>query len=234
MAKPHPQNAEGPFYVEDGCCITCGVPLEEAPGVFAWSEPGSDPALSCVVKWQPESPEDITKTLKAMISAEVDCIRYRGRNEEILRRIVEMGAAGQLDCTAPGNARRVDRDRVTFTVRDVGKASAEGLAGEFERHLEAMNQKSGLQRYNMSPRGSGIAEVNFSWFDGVFHAVELQALKVEPHFMAIVKTSALHPATQGAARLVDDWLGSSDRYENLRWYSLAQWQAGGPWRDTVV
>ena len=33
---PHPANVPGPFYVEDGCCLACGVWEQEAPGLLAW------------------------------------------------------------------------------------------------------------------------------------------------------------------------------------------------------
>ena len=32
--KPHPQNSDGPFYIEAGCCMTCGVTVETAPEIF--------------------------------------------------------------------------------------------------------------------------------------------------------------------------------------------------------
>src|SRR5262249_19374093 len=96
MAKPNPPNVEGPFYVQDGCCISGGVPENPAPGVFGWVKDAKGGA-HCVVKRQPATPLEITQTLEAMASGEVECIRFRGQDKEILRRLGEMGEAHLSD-----------------------------------------------------------------------------------------------------------------------------------------
>ena len=32
--RPHPMNVPGPFYVLNGCCTACDVPVSEAPDLF--------------------------------------------------------------------------------------------------------------------------------------------------------------------------------------------------------
>src|SRR5688500_2767990 len=87
VAKPHPENVPGPFYVEDGRCITCGVPAEIAPDMFDWAKGDSH----CFVSRQPCNPKQLDRMLHAMWAGEVDCIRYRGTDPAIARRIAEFG-----------------------------------------------------------------------------------------------------------------------------------------------
>ncbi len=55
---PHPSNVPGPFYVEYGCCITCGVWEDVAPDLLAWLE-GDRP--HCYVQRQPETDEEFER-----------------------------------------------------------------------------------------------------------------------------------------------------------------------------
>jgi hypothetical protein len=77
---PHPANVPGPFYVENGCCMSCAVPESVAPELFGWLE--DEP--HCYVKRQPESPEEMAQMLEAMCSSEADCIRARSCSPEFL------------------------------------------------------------------------------------------------------------------------------------------------------
>jgi hypothetical protein len=238
MAAPHPENAEGDFYVEDGCCITCGVPEDRAPGIFGWVD---DPKgyTHCVVKRQPSTSLEITQTLEAMASAEVDCIRYKGRAEEILRRIGEMGEAHLSDEPLPAGAHFIDRDRVTFTIRDAAQLSAADLASEFEHYLEAVNRQRETALYEIEPRSPNAPKVRFSWFRGAFHAVTFETLKSEPGFVAMADPAqsvlpvGVPTSIRGISRLIDEWLRGSERFQDLRWYSAEQWRKGGPWRETL-
>ena len=65
---PHPANVPGTFYVEDGCCISCGVWEDVAPD-------GETP--HCYVSHQPETEDEFGRMMDAMHVGEVDCIRAR-------------------------------------------------------------------------------------------------------------------------------------------------------------
>ncbi len=96
-AAPHRLNVVGGFYVEDGCCIACGVPAANAPELFAWDESGH-----CYVSRQPSNATELGQILAAMGSAEVDCIRYRGADRGVVRALCEHGHAEQVDAVADG------------------------------------------------------------------------------------------------------------------------------------
>jgi len=96
MAEPYPKNVPGPFYVEDGCCITCGIPTAEAPEVFAWDEDANG-GSHCFVYCQPETADALKNVLSAIKHAEIDCIRYRGSDTTIVRQLAEQGSEGNID-----------------------------------------------------------------------------------------------------------------------------------------
>lgn len=88
---PVPENVPGDFYVEDGCCLFCQVPAAEAPEHFAYTE------ASCYVCKQPETPSELERMINAMAVQEVDCIRYRGVNQQVLIRLLALGEGQNCD-----------------------------------------------------------------------------------------------------------------------------------------
>lgn len=228
---PHPANAPGDFYVEDGCCITCGVPLEEAPEIFAWAK--GPEYTSCVVSKQPQSPDEIDRTLAAMWAGEVQCIRYRGVEADIGRRIVEMGHAELCDRTPPLDAAPVVRSRAAFAmVEEHASADASLIAASFLRHFMHFDPRV-LGRRATPVRGNATrARVGVSWFEDTYHSIEFESL-ADGRWLAIAKPVAL-TAGRGLSRLVDLWLKSDTRFREIRWYSEDQWKSGGPFRSTVI
>jgi hypothetical protein len=87
---PHPANVPGDFYVEDGCCTLCEVPFSEAPELFAYW-PNADAPQHCYVKRQPENPDELETMVSVIRCAELQCIHYRGNDQSLQLRLVEMG-----------------------------------------------------------------------------------------------------------------------------------------------
>lgn len=92
---PHPANVPGPFYVEDGCCLACGVWEAEAPGLLAWLPAADIP--HCYVARQPETEAEFGQMMSAMHFGEVDCIRVRNCKPDWAKRLREAGLGGQID-----------------------------------------------------------------------------------------------------------------------------------------
>src|SRR5258708_5940087 len=98
MAKytSHPKNVSGDFYVEDRCCTLCGVPLATAPELFG--EARDDKGLvNCYVKRQPINPGEIHAMIDVIEAAELACIRYKGKDNEIQLKLVKIGESAQCD-----------------------------------------------------------------------------------------------------------------------------------------
>lgn len=87
--KPHPNNVPGDFFVEDGCCLTCGVPVAEAPDLFTMTDNAfDDPApaiVHCWVSRQPANREELGRMLKVLAYQEANCIRYKGNDPQLVK-----------------------------------------------------------------------------------------------------------------------------------------------------
>ncbi|WP_442881984.1 ferredoxin [Duganella sp. S19_KUP01_CR8] len=94
---PFPENSPGPFYVEDGCCTSCGMPSTVAPGLFSYANDGH-----CYVSKQPSDEKEVYQMIQAFEVQDIGCIRYRGSNRVIKIKLVALGEGDQCD--------RLDRD----------------------------------------------------------------------------------------------------------------------------
>lgn len=230
-SPPHPENAPGDFYVEEGCCITCGVPMEEAPEVFAWA---NDPESNhCVVAHQPRSARSIDRTLNAMWSSEVDCIRYRGADHDIVRRIVEMGNRDLCDQDIAIDAEPLIRDHVCFSVTDASAfTTAKQLAQSFLHYFTGRSDRNrGQLVRRLLPRGAQVS-VRISWFNDIDHSVAFERIS-DGQWHIVAKPSDPN-VRMGLSRLVEKWMETDMRFQNIRWFSEAQWRLNEPGQATVL
>ena len=108
---PHKLNAPGDFYVEDGCCTACDLPSGEAPGFFEFEETKNEfnpeeKSYHCYFCKQPKNIEETKKVLGAMQVQEVDCIRYKGKDPQVLKLMVEEGISEYSDILEPSTSKQ--------------------------------------------------------------------------------------------------------------------------------
>ena len=96
MAIPHRKNVPGDFYVEDGCCTSCDVPMLEAPELFTYDVDASG-SHHCYVSRQPADESELDDMLNTISCAEFECIHYAGRDDAILARMKQINAAHLCD-----------------------------------------------------------------------------------------------------------------------------------------
>ena len=92
---PHPANVPGPFYVEDGCCMSCGVWELEAPNLLGWVE--DENTSHCYVKRQPETDSEFAQMMEAMKVGDADCIRVHNCRAGWLARLRKEGLGHHID-----------------------------------------------------------------------------------------------------------------------------------------
>lgn len=80
--KPHPKNVPGDFYVDYECCLDCQIPTDMAPDLFA-----RDDSYACFVKKQPATDIELDLMVEVTEHQDMDCIRYRGDDPRIQRRV---------------------------------------------------------------------------------------------------------------------------------------------------
>jgi hypothetical protein len=95
--KAHPPNVEGPFYVEDRCCLTCSLPETVAPDMFRYTEEKDH----CYVYQKPRTKDQLDRMIEAMEGAELACIRCRSRDHGLLAALTKNGLEVQCDTEGP-------------------------------------------------------------------------------------------------------------------------------------
>lgn len=91
------------LYVDTECCLSCGVPWDLAPEIFA------DGEETCVVKRQPATPTEYRRVLRVFRTQDLGCVRYGGQDPRVLRILRRAGCA--FDCDA--NLRSTGRMKPT-------------------------------------------------------------------------------------------------------------------------
>jgi ferredoxin len=93
---PFPENSPGAFYVEDGCCTSCGMPSTVAPSLFSYANDGH-----CYVSKQPSDGKEIFQMIEAFAVQDIGCIRYKGSNRVIQIKLIAVGEGDQCDQLDP-------------------------------------------------------------------------------------------------------------------------------------
>ena len=182
--------ADDGFYIAPDCCLLCGVPEDVAPEIFHTGE------HQCSIVRQPCSRDEIDRTIRAMWSREVDCVRYRGRDATMLERLAQTGMACQPDLGGAPSAPVRLRDLVKFDL-PVGMSlmDARQLASVFRADMRAKGNK-------VLPALLRKHSVWVSWYRNRFHRVRFVDAG-QGRFVARLRSTT---AVQGLAWLVDDWL----------------------------
>ena len=111
LYEREPDNAPGPFYVVEGLCLLCSLPVDTAPANITWSAEllqrghgyGTCPS-HCRVERQPQTPEELTCVIEAAQGSCVQAIRYCGTDPEILARFRAAGLSSLCDALVPRRA----------------------------------------------------------------------------------------------------------------------------------
>jgi hypothetical protein len=222
-------NVPGPFYVVDGCCTACDVPFAEAPGLFEY-----DRKNHCFVKRQPSTKTELNRMLRAAWAAELQCIRYRGQDPDVLRRFGELGEPHLCDVPPATSIQPVFRNHVTFDAAssDVESITPRDLAFAFQEYLRSLNRHWFSYEFTPVMVDGPTAAFSFSWYESNFHPMEFRTVSL-PDFRWLVRHSPNEKAgSRGVANDVDDWLKKDARFCKVRWYTEAQWHGSKDWQET--
>ncbi len=227
--RPHPKNAPGDFYVEDGCCMFCGVPEGTAPELFAWD------GHHCFVARQPATARELENMLEAMRMAEVECIRYRGQAPDIVRSVVEYGQGHLLDVAPPSHLREIIRTHASFDpiAQVVDRPTAKEVAESLETYLHGIsNSPYQTYRFVGVQVNSDAASLSYGWAAEELHPIEvLRPQKANVSYLVRHSPVVLR-GTRAVSKILDDWLRSDGRFRNIRWYSEDEWNEGASGQDT--
>jgi hypothetical protein len=222
MPKAHPENVAGPFYVEDGCCISCGVPVDAAPDIFDWAQDET----SCFLKRQPASQAELDRTMVAIARAEADCIRYRGDDPAISIRVMQAGHAQLCDIPLT-DPHPMLRFRVCFASRRADD-SPRALAGRLRTWLP---RRPGSGWRIKPTRLWSPNTVVFAWDAGLipFRRPHFNSVRFEagPGGFRALLHHGYRGAGTGLGLLIHEWL-TAELAEDIRWLSgVEDWDSPG-------
>jgi len=224
--KPHPLNVAGDFYVVDGCCTACDVPFIEAPDLFAY-----DGTNHCYVARQPSNVTELNAALRATWTAELQCIRYRGRDRNTIRRLAEMGIAHLCDSRVPTDIGEVFRNHLTFDRIATNTALSEELAECFAASLAGKSNESVTYKFKRTTIAGSQATVRFAWFENHFHTVVFNADAARCHIAIPLPEK---PGSRSVALTIHDWVSADSDFSNLCWYSESDWAQSGTSQPTPM
>ena len=78
------KSATGDFYVQDTCCMSCGVPQSIGPDLVGWT---NENLTQCYWIKQPETADELDRAIEIVHTQELGCHRYSGNDPAILQRL---------------------------------------------------------------------------------------------------------------------------------------------------
>jgi len=88
----HHDNVDGPFYVVNGECMSCGAPEIHAPNLMSHDSHGH-----CFFTRQPASPHETNEAIESTWASCCGALRYGGTDDGTLIRLAELGLAERCD-----------------------------------------------------------------------------------------------------------------------------------------
>lgn len=230
MDKPkrYPKNVPGDFYVEDGCCLSCGVP-DEAPELISYDDENSH---HCYFSKQPENESQLNKAIKILWAQELVCMRYAGEDKNILRRLAEADRADICDREdAIAEISPIVRNHAMFLAEHISQAYE--LANSFYSYLLEENSWNENLRLSRVRKGWSAVSFSYSWYENERYRIWFQAIENKWHVFHAVKSETL--ASRGISMRIEDWLQRDSRFSDLKWFAESDWRTGrNNWNPTVI
>jgi hypothetical protein len=140
----HHCNVDGPFYVMNGECMSCGAPEMHAPKLMFHDSHGH-----CFFNRQPASPHEINEAIESTWASCCGALRYGGTDDGILIRLAELGLAEQCDFRLKQEPKPRARTCVSFEFAGQSKtvaASAREIAAYLTDFVGKSNSSDGKVR----------------------------------------------------------------------------------------
>lgn len=188
----------------------------------------------CYVCRQPANELETTNLLATAWMAELECIRYRGTDSDVLRRLAELDMRHVCDIPPPEQIVPTFRNHVVFTA--VGSPESETpyqLASEFQQFLKLQN-RGGHEFKTMDIRSrNNTIFLEFSWHSDIYHSISVTAVSSSPLRWRVEYLFTPGLAPLGAISVIWGWLKSDlERFTDIRWYTDADWRDSGIWQST--
>jgi hypothetical protein len=204
----YPENI-GDFYVENDSCITCGAPEVEAPDLIIHS---TKEYGHCYFKKQPKTEKEIDQAINAIWVSCVGALRYGGTDQQIIKRLYEIGLGDKCD-EKPNKHWRI-------LIRNIMKFQFDGNIEDFSSLLtEKFKENSPYGRIIYNNISSNKSEILVRWTDenlGIYFRIEQKnnnnfQLNIDKEPKAYIEAIISFSAS------VHDWFTENDKVKNILW-----------------
>ncbi len=228
--KSYPKNAPGDFYVEDGCCMTCMVPEIYAPNLMGFDESNTH----CFVNKQPTDEREVYQIIKAAWAAEVGCIRYGGRDRQVLRRLAEAGVSESCDNKALVRAiTPLLRNHVTFECSET--LSETEIAGRFKEYILSQNAVSNRYKASKITKDKSGATFSFCWYENDYYPVWFNRIESSSVWHIFHSPEYERLGSRSISLLIDEWLGDCEIFKAVKWRTNRAWNESLiEWQKTPI
>jgi hypothetical protein len=184
----------------------------------------------CFVKQQPQTEDEIYRAIRALASSEVQCLRYKGNDPEILRRLVEIGESDVCDLPVPATSVPLLRNYLTFETTFASQAWDVAIA----LRDQILSQSSEYTEFKVTPpqhKGQKVV-FDFSWYEDNYHTLTFASGESSTKRWLVHHSRLWKVGSVGLSLIIDDWLRSDARFSNFRWYTSDAWRrAGHDWQE---
>lgn len=189
----------------------------------------------CFVCRQPGSDAEYTAMIGTAWMAELQCIRYRGTDNDVLRRLAELDLRELCDYSPPGDIAPIIRNHVQFTDQGVPPIrSPQQLAQHFEDYLTLLNTK--WNRFVTKPIQitEQSAFLEFAWYDNKFHMVMFHTIMDSATDWHIECAVTNELGDRGVGNIVSGWFTHHvSRFGSIKWFTDADWHGAKHWQPTL-
>jgi hypothetical protein len=228
LFQRHRQNADGPFYVVNGECISCGAPEMHAPTLISHDAQGH-----CFFTRQPTSAKETNEAIKSTWASCCGALRYSGTHRETLIRLAELGLAGQCDFRLKDEPEPLTISCVSFEFGEpetagTGAANSrqisEYLAGFFEKPGHGNGRTHSFRFAGLS------ASFVYQWGDSVQPGGYHATFFVEPgpqrrRWAVRISRKDGHELVAFAIS-IHEALRQDARFRAIQWFTDEEWKAG--------
>ncbi len=213
----HPSNSDGPFYVANGECISCGALELEASLLMSHDETGH-----CFFARQPAGTEETNAAILPTWASCCGAIRYAGQERETLVRLAELGLGERCDFRLRDEPKPVTRNYVTFNFTETTNSEVPKARQIIEHFAGFLSKYSGRVLELRHTEGS--ASFGYEW-DGVntdrFSVVFLLEPRGQKWLLRILREDDISATAFGIA--IDKVLRSDARFSDARWFTEEDW-----------
>jgi hypothetical protein len=194
--------------------------MQEAPGHFAY-----DADDHCYVCRQPQTAAETTDMIGTAWMAELQCIRYRGNDPDVLRRFAEIDLRNICDVEPPQHIAPIIRNHVKLTIASPSTvATPQQLADKFIEHLSSQNNEWRQFKTAQGQTSANSTSLEFSWYDDHFHPIVFAAVlgaTCDWHIHYPLKNDL---GDHGVGNVVSYWLSRHpESFTKIRWYTDDDW-----------